>query len=527
MPEELGITGFPAYYPYQDTAIQYVTEQVERIRLSGDPGVCALELPTGGGKSLVPAVLQALTGLRVVVLAPTKSLQSQYMRQFQVSLNMHDIRGRNSYQCAVDTSVTVDDGPCVWGQQCSLMKPEVGGCSYYDAYYDSVDASLVTTNPSYWMTQSEYGRGLGKVDVLVCDEADALFDTLGSFLAVPLYRHHVRRLLGIDLPDPEDKERLTAWCILAASRAESLSDASSGGKTREAIRRTKELRELANGLKRVLRLGISEWVHEPHPRNNEGFTLHPIWPADFIEEYLYRGVPAVVLMSATLPEDEVVDLVQMTPRTFTYRSYPSRVPIESRKVVHIKTVAMTHARQDVVAWVNRFDQIITPRMDRRILFHTTSYERRNRVLMGSRFADDRILLSHGSEDLEQAYQEFKLHPVPAVLVSPSLTRGYDFPYDACRTNIIGKIPWPDSRNPVVKARTDRFSDYPSKTAMKTIIQELGRGVRNVDDWCENFVIDDSWRWFSKKYRHFMTKSFEETVQWRSVDVIPAPRPLDS
>jgi Rad3-related DNA helicase len=63
--------------------------------------------------------------------------------------------------------------------------------------------------------------------------------------------------------------------------------------------------------------------------------------------------------------------------------------------------------------------------------------------------------------------------------------------DACRTNIIAKVPYPPLGNRIIQARMNTDKDYyPMLTAGK-LIQALGRGVRSPDDHCKNYILDSA------------------------------------
>ena len=110
----------------------------------------------------------------------------------------------------------------------------------------------------------------------------------------------------------------------------------------------------------------------------------------------------------------------------------------------------------------------------------------------------------------------------AVLVSPSVTTGVDFPGRACEFQIILKVPWPDARTPVVAARTVKDKSYPAYVAMQDLVQAVGRGMRSEEDQCETLILDDHVKWFIHQYRHFAPQWFLDA--YRSVLTIPAPPP---
>ena len=172
--------------------------------------------------------------------------------------------------------------------------------------------------------------------------------------------------------------------------------------------------------------------------------------------------------------------------------------------------------------MRRIDQIISARLDRKGIIHTTSYERRNLVLTYSEHRA--IMLANDSNNTRTTVERFRRAAPPSVLVSPSLTTGWDLPYEDCEYAIIGKIPFPDTRSPITKARTEEDEDYGPYTAMQIIVQASGRGMRSAEDQCEVFILDENWRWFWPKYKKFAPKWFAESVRRRPPLTIPNPLP---
>ena len=106
------------------------------------------------------------------------------------------------------------------------------------------------------------------------------------------------------------------------------------------------------------------------------------------------------------------------------------------------------------------------------------------------------------------------------MVSPSVSTGFDFPGDLCRYQIVGKIPFPDTRSLVLKARQEVDRDFFAYVAAQHLVQMAGRGMRSADDWCETIVIDDNWTWFKAKYKELFPKWFLMGV--RRQDGVPPP-----
>ena len=76
-----------------------------------------------------------------------------------------------------------------------------------------------------------------------------------------------------------------------------------------------------------------------------------------------------------------------------------------------------------------------------------------------------------------------------VLIGPTLVEGVDLPNDLCRFIIIVKVPYPNIGSKTVKAKMDIFPLWYNSTTSNTIIQNIGRGVRNENDYCTTFILD--------------------------------------
>ena len=142
------------------------------------------------------------------------------------------------------------------------------------------------------------------------------------------------------------------------------------------------------------------------------------------------------------------------------------------------------------------------------------------IITYSRHRD--ILLFNDPKNTRTTVERFRSSDPPRVLISPSLTTGWDLPDEDCEYAIIAKIPFPDTRSAITAARSKADPDYGPYVAMQTIVQASGRGMRSATDSCEVLIIDDQWRWFWPKFKHFAPGWCKEAVS-HSI-TIPAPLP---
>jgi Rad3-related DNA helicase len=135
-----------------------------------------------------------------------------------------------------------------------------------------------------------------------------------------------------------------------------------------------------------------------------------------------------------------------------------------------------------------------------------------------------VFITHSNRlgEHETAVKNFRRAAAPKVLISPSVGTGYDFPFEDCEYQIISKVPYPDTRNPLVKARCSTDPDYAPYIAMQQLVQASGRGVRDIEDTCESFILDDNIAWFMPKFAHFAPEWFRRA--YRRSSLIPKPAP---
>lgn len=483
--------------------------------------------PTGSGKSLIYMAAQQLFSGRTVILTSTKGLQDQLGTDFG-SVGLQDLRGQRNYPChalepggdfshlwpshSQPAAPTCEDGPCHVGAACPLKE---AGCEYYDRIRLAAGRLLVT-NYALWLAQARYGQGLGKVDLLICDEAHQLPDELAGSLTIKIDKW-LLAAVGIETsPQGTSVQEWRDWGRYHGQRLrkrlESLPKPSSGQEVKYR-RRMKSAEKLLGQLEEM---EPGNWVPD---HTDQSWVWEVLNPSAYAEQLLYQGAGRVVLLSATL-----------TPKTLhlagiqdaTVWECPSRFPVSRRPVWYIPTVRVDARLKPLEAgvWIKRIDQIISPRQSVKGLVHTVSYKRRDQILAGSSYMGHMVTHSQVPGDVARVVKRFKLLDKAGVLVSPSLTTGWDFPHEQCRYQIICKLPFPDTRSAIMQARCEIDPELLLYLTAQALVQTVGRGMRDAGDWCETFIIDDHWQWFHQKARHLMPAWFLAAIK-RS-PVLPPP-----
>lgn len=510
---------FNSWYPGQEDAFRSIMSW-----LSSDVSYMGLSAPTGSGKSALEVLAARMGGRRTVILTATKGLQAQITHDFG-DLGIVDMRGQNSFPCRLVLNARCDEGPCHEGMLCAL---KAKGCHYYDQLRRALEAQIVVTNYAYWLAQTQYTEdGLGEVGLLACDESHMAFSALENHLTVYLEHADLDRI-GCAWP-PGGFDTVEKWRQWASMASRKISDTAVALKqqltdlrsTGEAVPRGlstayKRIAELEKRLRFVADLR-GKWVWEPRDRN---VTFTPVWPQEYAQR-LYGSVPKVLFMSALLT-DRMLDTLAVPKEERILLEVPSYFPSANTPVWHVYAARMDYRAtpEKITQWRAVIDNIIDRRKDRKGIIFTVSYDRANILLRQSRHRDR--MFSHNTGDVVEMVQRFRAAPPGAILVSPAVTSGYDFPNMDCRWIILAKLAYPDTRSLVVKARMEEDDEWTSYQAMETLIQSSGRGTRSAEDWTEVFLVDDNWRWFWPKYKHFAPKWFAQRVRGSRYEV---PDPL--
>jgi Rad3-related DNA helicase len=483
------------------------------LMLSPVPRFTMAVCPTGFGKSLTYMAAALISGRRTVILTSTKGLQTQLIREFGSIDGILEIKGRGNYPCRLNTKVNCDVGLCAFGVQCSFR--EEGGCTYYDLVRKakSPDTRVLITNYSYWMAQNEYSTGLGNWDCLVLDEGHAAVDHVISHISVDFNRKGWEgKILGLDKSHPQSPIEWKRWAESRRPRIESEIEAARIDRKEKRLVQCNHIKAKLEKVEGVR----PDWVWESDPYR---VMVSPIWPAPFTEGTLFLGIPRVIITSATVVR-KTADLLGVAPDELLVEEYPHSFPVEQRPLIHTPTVRMNYRNGETEKriWMAKLDAIIGPRLRTKGIIHTTSYARRDTVLNRSKFAHH--MVTHDRRSTEKVVRAFKRSTAPQILVSPSMVTGWDFPGDECHWQIILKVPYPDLRGTIIKARGAEDKDFINYQVMQNIIQATGRGCRSVDDYCETYLLDNNIVWYMDRNKHLMVDWFKDV--YRIERRIPEP-----
>lgn len=508
-PRDLGFPEkFASWRPAQVEALRLLLSSAKRVK--------ALSAPTGFGKTAVYIAYAILSKLPTCFVTDSRALQDQLMDDFRC-VGLVDIRGRRNYTCPIRNDYTCEEG---YATRC----PYKGTiqCPSSQAEMRAAISPLVVTNYDKWTSARKYGQGMQHFQQVVFDEGHEAPAALARSMQVVLHQKEIEETLGLDFPELRYADEFVnwkPWAIEARAEAEAAT-ASAQSFLRDSpsdvnVRHFLHMRNLTRRLATLATANPNNWVVD---EAKKGYQFDPVRPGKYAEAALLLRVPSVLVISATL-RPKTLHMIGVGKEHYDFREFDSDFDPARCPIYYVPTMRVDSRAADLsMLWI-RLDQIAAKRTDRKGIVHTISYARRDEILSRSRFAAS-MLINPKGEAATEMVDQYKAAPAGTILVSPSVGAGFDFPGRECEWQFVCKIPFPDGRSKIQKARQEDDKEYGPYQAMNKLVQIFGRGMRSKSDQCENFIGDDHLEWFLPKYAHLAPKSFHNF--FRRVTVLPQP-----
>jgi len=511
-PSDLGLPAkFHTWRPGQWASIETGLETDKRF--------IALSTPTGGGKSVTCVSSAILEGKRAIYLTSSKGLQTQLSNDFR-ECGLIDMRGRQNYQC-IKGGISCAEG--------RILECRDAGCPYNASRNEFINSDLASTNYAYYLSSVIHSEGVGDCGMLILDEAHAAVQELCNAIEIRLDHNKSNYVYNQLDSRPPHGEKISAWRtwakFLLPKAQKYLKDMKQSGPN-------KQLSQVDQFVLTVSRISnVSEdWILDES--NDHETLISPLWPTAYASTYLFRDIPRIILASATLVP-KTLSLLGIEEKDSVFLSQdhtfsPDRCPLYLFGACRVDYKMSSGQWQETVG---RIDTIIGKRLDRKGIIHTTSYAYQDRIMKDSEHSDI-MICPKSAREIQAAIEEFRDSPAPRILVSPSITTGYDFAYSECEYQILLKVPFIDSRSPVMKARSEADKEYLPYLVAQTLVQTCGRPMRAPDDRCENFLMDQHANWFLNKpekggYRHLVPGWFTRQIHWNPPGQPQPPPPLSA
>jgi len=426
---------------------------------------------------------------RAAYLTGTKALQDQIAGDFGGVEGFCDIRGMANYPCN-DIGAqhfpkrNCKTGKCLQRRYCEFQEI---GCDYFDAVRATKVGAMVSTNYSYYLHMQHYGRGMGRFDWLILDEAHELENQVLNFLDVRITWSAIRAVVDVTgIKEPRDHKTVAPWRAWAWATMEKLAEyiaitRQSQGATDTSDPVASALFEIA----KIARAGNDWFIHG----DVKELQFAPINLHGLVDRTLSGGMKRVIMSSATMTRDMAAMFGVGDNAVFIEAEHPC--PRNNRRLGAMPAPFMTFRtwEKNKARWARVHDGIMERHVGEKGIIHTGSYKRMEALLSMSKYADSRLMPTSRGCNVGKVIREFKRAPAGTVLISPVVTTGYDFPGDECRFQIISKIPYPSTQSRVEKRRMTLHPRRGDRIAAQIITQTYGRAIRSADDYCKTYFAD--------------------------------------
>ncbi len=397
----------------------------------------------GSGKSYLARALQRQSN-SCDLITSDNNLIKQYQDDYP---ELNDVRGKDRYETAE---------------------------LYHEAHRKAKSGTPSIFNPlSYHFARQ---RGLRTPDLIVIDEAHLLVDML-TYLAA-----QVIPVAKTDVPENAKTEGdLIKWCYARFDRlkkAISVSDAP--GALFQEFERIARLKDsLEEGSQNQVFEISKAMVPVNGRRPQKCLILTPVRvPHSLIKSV--TDARKVVAVSGTMTRYDAEQLAAGRSLTYDQRDYLT--PPENRPVYY--TPVDPDFRKDNQVLADKILEIYSANPVPTLVHVTYSQQQELRHLLGN-------LRPLVNSNTNKAEVKRKFVEYGGIWLAAGCVEGLDLPYAQCQQMIIPTLRFPDRQDLFVQKRVglaDGTQWYNLRT-YQTLIQQLGRGVRAIDDRCTSFILD--------------------------------------
>ena len=219
--------------------------------------------------------------------------------------------------------------------------------------------------------------------------------------------------------------------------------------------------------------------------------------------YLLATSDHCVLLSATVGMKEAYDdnigmkfgdeghsYMQRIPSTFDFSNSPVIINPTYKMSWNCKELDFPHIKDIIYNIIRSYKGF-------RGMIQTGSYANSKEIYNDAPADIKRRLQLYNNASEKNWTIELHKAAEDSVILGPTLVEGVDLPDDLCRFIVIAKVPFPNLKDKLVKAKMKLFPKWYDSETANSIIQGIGRGNRNPTDWCITYIIDGC---FSNLYR---------------------------
>lgn len=518
-----------------------------------------LELGTGVGKSAtgmcVSGYMNAHYGMDTYlkgtyILTTQKVLQQQYVDDFGPGVGrgknlLKSIKSANNYMCkfysdqscAESRRVLVQLRKVLNGSE--FMKTCKSDCGYSHDKSEFIESPNSVTNFSYFFAETTYGNQLKPRTFMVIDEAHNTESELGKFTEISISERFAKDILKCKPPASDDQKVVYDWlCKVYKSKLSRhinkllismQCDANTMSEPFKAS--SKQYEQLDKHICKINRFieiydsNPSNWIMDTiqpttnqtklvsKRRKNVGYKKYEfksVDVSDAAKKSLLPFAERILFMSATIIDHELFcKSIGLDLKDVAFISIPSPFKVENKPIYYVPVGSMSMSSIDATLpnLAKMINTILESHKDVKGIIHCVNFKIAQ--YLNENLKSSRVLV-HDSDTRELILQKHISSDEATVLLSPSMMEGVDLADDASRFQILCKLPYPYLGDSVVKKRMQLNEKWYQFQTAKSIIQSVGRSIRNENDHAVTYILDSDWSRFYRFNKHLFNSDFVVT-----------------
>jgi ATP-dependent DNA helicase DinG len=520
--------------------------QIDALFKAGNQTV-AFQGPTGSGKSAVGMSLARMAraaGKSTFITTAQRVLQDQYTHQWPAP-EIEPMKGRSNYMCGYDKDDPRDasKGYCRRVEKTAIIQEclrygsvddaqklklpaDAHLCDYWAQATRSKLSQISLFNFHSFLFQQRLGR-FGSRDLLILDECHNTEAVLLQFVQVVL-SDKILQKIGIELDlSIKTADDLLLWLErghvidrIMSALGDSKEEGCAQDLTPTESDRLRSLLDRIGDLQKYVQLtewiiDITEEIDEDDPTDKtRKLRARPVFVGLFAKELLFSKASQTLAMSATILNHKIwAKNLGIAQSNLGYVDIPSSFPIKNRPI-HLEyagDMAFDKFEATLPRLYSTIQRLLERHKNQRGIVHTHS-ERLCKLICtqidSPRFLHLDMFPYRDKTKLLEAHTK---RP-DSVIVASGFHEGVDLKDDLARFQIITKIPWPSTMDPMVKARMAVDGSYlPYQAALK-LAQSAGRINRHDADYGITYITDAGFEKFQKRCGWLLPKWFTEAIQ---------------
>ena len=525
-------------HPPRPEQIRIIDEIIEAIEM-GFKNII-VEAGTGTGKSAIATSIAKYIQ-DSYILTMTKQLQNQYLDDF--SYMLAEIKGKSNYNCEKIATTCDDCKVDDYNDTPGISKiPHCNDCPYRTALKHAQGSANMLTNYDYLFMAGNYAELFEPRTLLILDESHNLEKKIMSFIGKTLNRNKIYNFYNLDIFYPvTNGETLKSidnndyWIGLLhklSSKAFNNKAIAPNRKQRELY--TKDLRKfnylidmLENPeTKFIIELPtkkeiLKDKVIDDKFHNGLKAEFKPLKISDYSDQLLKFGDIRLFMTGTLGSKDKFCEWIGIDPNETYYLYVKSPFPVNNRPIIKSYVGSMSNNRWKNTNAINKIKEIISKHKGQKGVIHTASNQQA--WFIKKSLDSKNVWVAQGSTR-EDTIRRFESSHRPVILVGAGIKDGVDFKGDKCRFQIIFKIPYPSLAGKQVNIRMHYDESWYNYQTIMPLMQAYGRGIRDMDDYCTCYVLDNDFEKLLRKFRYLFNEYFLEAIKGVAKPK-PIPRPV--